>query len=194
MIKRVCIFCGSRKGRRLAYEEAAKRMGTVLAKRGIGVVYGGGSVGLMGVIADSVISEGGEIIGVIPKALVAREVVHTGLTDLHIVGSMHERKALMSRLSDAFIALPGGFGTLEEFCEVLTWAQLGLHKKPCGILNVEGFYDPLLLLFNRAVEEGFVSPEHRMLVLVETEPERLLELLETYTPPFIERYIERNDI
>jgi len=168
-------------------------MAATLAQRGIGVIYGGGRIGLMGIVADSAIAEGGEVIGVIPRSLVAKEVAHEGLTDLRIVGSMHERKALMAKLSDAFIALPGGFGTLEEFSEVLTWAQLGLHQKPCGILNIEGFYNPLLTLFNHAVAEGFVRPEHRLLVIVEQDPERLLESLIRYKPPTLEKWIERDE-
>ncbi len=193
MIRRICIFCGSNSGVRTAYRDTARRMAVTLVQRGIGIVYGGGRIGLMGIIADSAIAEGGEVIGVIPKSLVAREVAHEGLTDLQIVGSMHERKALMAKLSDAFIALPGGFGTLEEFSEVLTWAQLGLHQKPCGILNVEGFYNPLLTLFNHAVVEGFVRPDHRLLVIVERDPERLLELLTRYKPPTLEKWIERDE-
>jgi len=168
-------------------------MGKALVRRGIGLVYGGGSVGLMGVISDTVKKEGGEVIGVIPEALVAKEVAHQGLEDLRIVSSMHERKALMAELSDAFIALPGGYGTLEEYCEVLTWAQLGFHQKPCGILNVEGFYDPLLHLFDRSVTEGFVRPVYRSLVLVEKEPDRLLDMLDSYQPPMLDKWIERDE-
>src|ERR671931_564342 len=146
-MKRICVFCGSNIGLRNVYFAVAQATGVALARRGIGLVYGGGRVGLMGVVADAVLKEGGEVIGVIPEALTTREVAHQGLDDLRVVGSMHERKALMAELANAFIALPGGYGTLEEFCEVLTWAQLGLHRKPCGILNVEGFYDSLLSLF-----------------------------------------------
>jgi uncharacterized protein (TIGR00730 family) len=155
-------------------------MGTELARREIGLVYGGGRVGLMGVLADAALAAGGEVIGIIPEALLAWEVAHANLTDLQVVASMHERKARMADLSDAFVALPGGFGTLEEFCEVLTWSQLGLHRKPCGLVNVDGYYDPLLALLDHAVAERFVRPEHRALVLQATEPEPLLELLAGY--------------
>lgn len=192
-MKRVCVFCGSSKGARPEYEEAARAMGQALARRGIGLVYGGGNVGLMGIIADTTMKAGGEVIGVIPKALFEKEVGHRGVTELRIVGSMHERKALMADLSDAFIAMPGGYGTFEEFCEVLTWAQLGLHQKPCGLLNVENYYAPLLTLFDQAVSEKFVKVEHRVLVLEETDPERLLDLLESYRPPLLDKWIDREE-
>jgi uncharacterized protein (TIGR00730 family) len=165
-------------------------MGTALARRGTELVFGGGRVGLMGVLADAVLAAGGRAIGVIPEALVAKELAHRGLTELRVVGSMHQRKALMAELSDAFIALPGGFGTLEEFCEVLTWAQLGLHAKPCGLLNVAGFYDALLELFDRAVSEQFIPGPHRSLVLVEQDPQRLMDLLAGYRPLQVEKWIE----
>ena len=193
-MKRVCVFCGSRNGTRDQYVAAARRMGEGLARRGIGLVYGGGGIGLMGVLADAAVSAGGDVIGVIPKALMAREVAHRGLPDLRVVASMHERKALMAELADAFVALPGGFGTLEEFCEALTWAQLGIHRKPCGLLNVEGFFDPLLLLFDHAVRERFVSPDHRSLVVVEEDPERLLDALSRWEPPALERWMGREEI
>lgn len=192
-MKRICVFCGSNNGLQAVYSEAAQTMGVVLSRRGIGVVYGGGSVGLMRVVADTVIKEGCEVIGVIPEALAIKEVAHQGLKDLRIVGSMHERKALMAELSDAFIALPGGYGTLEEFCEVLTWAQLGLHRKPCGILNVKGFYDPLLSFLDHAVSEGFVREVHRSLILVEQDPERLLDKLIDYQPPALDKWIDRDE-
>ena len=193
-MKRVCVFCGSRNGTRDQYVAAARRMGEALARRGIGLVYGGGGIGLMGVLADAAVSAGGDVVGVIPEALMAREVAHRGLTDLRVVASMHERKALMAELADAFVALPGGFGTLEEFCESLTWAQLGIHRKPCGLLNVEGFFDPLLLLFDHAVRERFVSPDHRSLVVVEEDPERLLDALSRWEPPALERWMGREEI
>jgi len=193
-MKRVCVFCGSRNGTRDQYVAAARRMGEALARRGIGLVYGGGGIGLMGILADAAVSAGGDVIGVIPEALMAREVAHRGLTDLRVVASMHERKALMAELADAFVALPGGFGTLEEFCESLTWAQLGIHRKPCGLLNVEGFFDPLLLLFDHAVRERFVSPDHRSLVVVEEDPERLLDALSRWEPPALERWMGREEI
>ncbi len=166
-------------------------MGAALAGRGIELVYGGGCVGLMGTIADAVLAAKGTVIGVIPEALVAKEVAHQGLTELRVVRSMHERKALMADLADAFVALPGGFGTMEEFCEVLTWAQLGLHRKPHGLLNVAGFYDPLLAFFDHTVAENFVRPAHRALVVAETEPERLLERLTSVQPPNLDKWIDR---
>src|SRR5512146_155412 len=144
MAKRICVFCGSNTGTRLAYVEAAQRLGVILAERKLGLVYGGGKVGLMGKLADAVLGAGGEVIGVIPQKLMRKEIAHAGLTDLRVVNSMHERKAMMAELSDAFIAMPGGFGTFEEFCEMVTWAQLGVHRKPCGLLNIEGYYDHLL--------------------------------------------------
>lgn len=193
-MKRVCVFCGSRNGTRDQYVGSARRMGEALARRGIGLVYGGGGIGLMGVLADAALSAGGDVIGVIPQALVAREVAHGGLTDLRVVASMHERKALMAELSDAFVALPGGFGTLEEFCEALTWAQLGIHRKPCGLLNVEGFFDPLLSFFDHAVRERFVGPDHRSLVVVEADPERLLDALRHWEPPALERLMGSKEI
>ena len=193
-MKRVCVFCGSRDGTRSQYVAAAGGMGEALARRGIGLVYGGGGIGLMGVLADAALSAGGDVIGVIPESLMAREVAHRGLGDLRVVASMHERKALMAELSDAFVALPGGFGTLEEFCEALTWAQLGIHRKPCGLLNVEGFFDPLLSFFDHAVRERFVSPDHRSLVVVEEDPGRLLDALSRWEPPALERLMGRGEI
>ena len=190
-MKRVCVFCGSNVGIRPIYREAARALGDALARRGTELVFGGGRVGLMGVLADAVLAAGGRAIGVIPQALVARELAHRGLTELRVVDSMHQRKALMAELSDAFIALPGGFGTLEEYCEALTWAQLGLHAKPCGLLNVAGFYDALLELFDHAVSEQFVPGPHRLLVLVEEDPSRLLDLLAGYRPRQVEKWIDR---
>ncbi|MEO6393788.1 MAG: TIGR00730 family Rossman fold protein [Pyrinomonadaceae bacterium] len=182
-MKRICVFCGSNAGVRPDYAAAAREMGSALVQRNIGLVFGGGRVGLMGIIADQVIADGGEAIGVIPADLDKKEIAHSGLTELHVVRSMHERKALMAKLSDGFIALPGGFGTYEEFCEVLTWSQLGFQQKPCALYNVAGFYDPLLALFDHAVAEGFVRPEHRELVLVGNSPGDLIEQLANYTPP-----------
>jgi uncharacterized protein (TIGR00730 family) len=191
-IKRVCVYCGSNSGSRPAYTKAARDLGAFLAQRGLELVYGGGRVGLMGTVADAVLAAGGHVIGVIPESLVAREVGHLGLKDLRVVKSMHERKALMVELSDAFIALPGGFGTLEEFCEVLTWAQLGLHRKPYGLLNVEGFYDSLLSFFDHAVAENFIRAAHRELVITESDPERLLDLLAQAQPPNLDKWIDRD--
>jgi uncharacterized protein (TIGR00730 family) len=192
-MRRVCVFCGSNPGLRPAYVEAAKEMGRSLARRGIGMVYGGGRVGLMGAVADSALAAGGSVIGIIPESLLEKEVAHGRLTELRVVASMHERKAMMADLSDAFIAMPGGYGTFEEFCEVLTWSQLGIHQKPCGLLNVEGYYDKLLALFDHAVAEGFVHAVHRSLVVEATEPDVLLEILENYRWPKVEKWIEREE-
>jgi uncharacterized protein (TIGR00730 family) len=166
-------------------------MGALLAQRKIRLIYGGGRVGLMGTVADAVLAGGGEVTGVIPESLVSKEVAHLGLKDLRVVPSMHERKALMADLADAFIALPGGFGTLEEFAEILTWAQLGLHRKPHGLLNIEGFYDPLLAFFDHAVAENFIRQAHRGLVISETDPERLLAALAAAQPPNLDKWIDR---
>ena len=184
-LRRLCVFCGSSLGATPDYADAARALAGELAVRGIGLVYGGAHVGLMGVVADTCRSFGVEVTGVIPAALVEAEVAHTGLDDLRVVGSMHERKALMAELADGFVALPGGFGTLEEFCEVLTWSQLGLHEvpKPCGLLDVAGFFTPLLALFDGAVEQGFIRPQHRGLVLGAGEPGPLLDALSAWEPP-----------
>jgi len=182
-IRRICVFCGSSLGIDSEYALAASALAEYLTAQKIGIVYGGSNVGLMRIVADTAIRQGGEIIGVIPQSLVAKEVAHAGLSDLRLVGSMHERKALMSSLSDAFIALPGGYGTLEEFCEVLTWSQLGLQKKPCGLLNVRGYYDPLLRMFDHALREGFVKSEHRELVLSAKDPAALVDGLRRANMP-----------
>jgi uncharacterized protein (TIGR00730 family) len=189
MLRRVCVFCGSSLGVHPAYAQAADETGRILAQRGIELVYGGGRVGLMGRIADACLSHGGRVIGVMPKALVEKEIGHQGLTELRVVASMHERKALMADLADAFIAMPGGFGTWEEFCEVLTWSQLGLQRKACALLNVNGYYDPLLRMADQAVEHGFVRDVHRELMLSDTEPERLLDRLTSYTVPLVDKWI-----
>ena len=183
------MFCGSREGSRPAYVEAARRTGREIARRGFGLVYGGGRVGLMGAVADAALEEGGEVVGVITEALISKEIAHAGLTKLHVVGSMHERKMLMADLSDGFVTLPGGYGTLEEFFEVLSWAQLSIHEKPCGLLDVDGFWDPLSALFDQAVTEGFVRPDHRSLALTEGDPSVLLERMERYTPPETRKWI-----
>jgi hypothetical protein len=190
-MKRICVFCGSSPGGRPEYRAAAEEMGAELVRRNIGLVYGGGNVGLMGIIADAVLNAGGEAIGVIPENLMALEVGHKGLTKLHVVRSMHERKALMADLSDAFVAMPGGFGTLEEFCEVLTWSQLGLHAKPCGILNILDYYTALLRMFDHAVQERFLKPENRALVLAGESPAALLQALEAWRPVRVEKWISR---
>jgi uncharacterized protein (TIGR00730 family) len=190
-MKRICVFCGSSAGSQPEYRTCAEQLGAELARRKIGLVYGGGNVGLMGAIADSVLETGGEAVGVIPEHLMSREIGHKRLTKLHIVHSMHERKALMADLSDAFIALPGGFGTLEEFFEVLTWSQLGLHAKPCGIVNVLGYYTPLLAMLDHAVQERFLKPENRVLVLARETPLELLKAFEDWRPVHVEKWLDR---
>jgi uncharacterized protein (TIGR00730 family) len=190
-MRRICVFSGSSSGRREAYGEAAVALGRTLVGRGYGLVYGGARVGLMGAIADAVLAAGGEAIGVIPRALVTREVAHAGLTDLRVVASMHERKAMMSELSDGFVALPGGWGTLEELFEVMTWGQLGLHAKPCGLLNVDGYFDPLLAFLERAVDEQFVRAEYAPLLAVSASPSGLLDRFERFEPPRVTKWIDR---
>ncbi|HVP55433.1 MAG TPA: TIGR00730 family Rossman fold protein [Candidatus Eisenbacteria bacterium] len=187
--RRICVFCGSNLGVDAVYRQAATSLGRLLTARGIELVYGGGDVGLMGVLADATLQYGGRVIGVIPESLVAKEVGHQGVTEMRVVQSMHERKALMSDLSDGFIALPGGFGTFEEFCEVVTWSQLGIHSKPCGLLNVEGYYDPLLGLFDHAVREGFLREENRGIVLEDRDAEGLLEKMAAFVPRPADKWI-----
>ncbi len=189
MIKRVCIFCGSSIGKRPEYMLAAREMGAVLARNGVGVVYGGGRTGLMGAVADAAIAAGGEVIGVIPHGLATRELKHDGLTEQHVVNSMHERKAKMAELADAFAALPGGLGTFEELCEILTWAQLGLHSKACGLLNTSGYFDPLLTLLDHAVEERFVRADDRALLMDAREPGELYAKLAQFKPSERTRWV-----
>ena len=191
-MRRICVFCGSSAGSRPDYRWCAEELGGELARRRIGLVYGGGNVGLMGAIADALLKAGGEAIGVIPEHLMTREIGHKRLTKLHIVGSMHERKALMADLADAFIALPGGFGTLEEFFEVLTWSQLGLHVKPCGIINVLEYYNPLLRMLDHAVEERFLKSQNRALVLAGSTPSELLDALKEWRPMPVEKWLDRS--
>jgi uncharacterized protein (TIGR00730 family) len=193
-VRRVCVFCGSSPGARPAYGRAAEELADLLVADGIAVVYGGGSVGLMGRLADAVLARGGEAIGVIPEALMAREIGHKGLSDLRVVGSMHERKALMAELADAFVALPGGLGTVEELFEIYTWAQLGLHRKPCGLLNVEDFYAGVVAFLAHAVEERFLPEEHRGMLMVEAEPRTLLERLKRFEPGTVQpKWIDRGE-
>jgi uncharacterized protein (TIGR00730 family) len=187
-MRTLCVYAGSNTGADPAYADAARDLATLLAGRGIGVVYGGGNVGLMGVLADAALAAGGEVVGVIPRALLEREVGHTGLTELWVVGSMHERKALMAELSDGFIALPGGIGTLEELIEVYTWSQLGLHAKPCGVLNVRGYYDGLATFLDDAVSAGFLHPKHRAVLSVADDAEMLLELFAAFAPPQVGKW------
>lgn len=189
--RRICVYCGSSEGRRPEYAEAARSLGAFLARRKIGLVYGGGRVGLMGAVAEGALAAGGEVIGVIPEKLRARELAHLGLSELFVVDSMHARKTMMANLSDAFIALPGGWGTLEETFEVTTWAQLNYHLKPVGLLNVGGYYDGLLAFVDHAVEEGFIRGVHRGLVVSATDPEQLLEKLAQVEIPELGRWIEK---
>ena len=192
-IRRICVFCGSNLGTSPAYRAAAVDLGQLLARRGVELVYGGGNVGLMGVLADAVLQAQGRVIGVIPESLMAKEVGHSGLTEMRIVKSMHERKALMADLSDGFIAMPGGFGTFEEFCEVVTWSQLGIHAKPCGLLNIEGYYDPLLALFDLAVCEGFLCEENRRLVREDCDPTRLLQKMQQFHVTTVGKWISGDE-
>jgi uncharacterized protein (TIGR00730 family) len=189
-MERICVYCGSRSGADPAYREAAEAFGRELADRDLGLVFGGGHVGMMGTVADATLAAGGEAHGVIPEQLVEREAAHEHLTELDVVGSMHERKARMVELADGFVALPGGYGTLEELLEVLTWAQLGLHGLPCGILNVAGYFDGLVGFFDHATAEGFVSQTHRGMVTVETDPGTLLDAFETYEAPATRQVVE----
>jgi len=191
VLQRICVFCGSSFGSRPAYREAAETVGRLLCRRGIELVYGGGNVGLMGAMADACLDGGGRVIGVIPQALFDKEVAHLGLTELRVVNSMHERKALMADLSDAFLALPGGYGTWDEFCEVLTWSQLGIQRKACALLNVNGYYDPFLEFADRAVSEGFLRDVNRELMLSDDDPARLLDRLGGYTVPVVDKWIGR---
>lgn len=190
ILHRVCVFCGSNLGGDKVYEQAARTLGRLIGGRGIELVYGGAKVGLMGVIADACLNAGGRVIGVMPSALVDKEIAHGGLTELRVVGSMHERKAAMADLSDAFIAMPGGFGTWEEFCEVLTWSQLGIQRKPCALLNVNGYYDPLIAMADKAVTERFLRRVHRELLLSDDDPGQLLDRLSQYSAPFVDKWLE----
>ena len=192
-MKRACVFCGSSVGAKPIYADAAREMGQLLAAKGIGLVYGGGNVGLMGVIADAALEAGGDVIGVIPHALADREIAHTGLTKLHIVDSMHVRKAMMAELADAFIAMPGGVGTFEEFFEAVTWTQLGLHRKPCGLLNVDGFYTPLVQFINQAVSEGFIRAVHRKVIVDDDDPARLLDALSKVDLPDFPKWVRPDE-
>jgi uncharacterized protein (TIGR00730 family) len=191
---RLCVFCGSSSGLNPAFGGAARTLGREMVSRGLELVFGGGNVGLMGVIADAVLDAGGHAIGVIPDGLVARELAHQRVSALHVVHSMHERKALMADLSDGFIALPGGFGTLEEFCEAVTWTQLGLHAKPCGLLNVDGFYDALLAFLAHARDEEFLRPTHHQIIVADEDPVRLLDRLAAWQPPDVPRWITSDQL
>jgi len=190
-MKSVCVFLGSNPGNKPEYLAAAKATGTELARRGLTTVYGGSNVGLMGALADAALEAGGQVVGIIPESLRKKEIDHNGLTELHVVGSMHERKALMAKRSDAFIALPGGMGTLEELCEILTWAQLGFHKKPCGLLDVDGYYASLGAFFDNAVSQGFVQSAHRSMLLTGATPGALLDQFASYVAPVVNKWIVR---
>jgi uncharacterized protein (TIGR00730 family) len=192
-MKSVCVYCGSSPGRQEAYSDAARDLARSLVDRNIRLVYGGASVGIMGLVADTVLQLGGQAVGVIPEALVRREVAHKRLTELHVTQSMHERKMLMAELSDGFIALPGGIGTLEELFEVWTWAQLGLHKKPCGLLNIAGYFDALTTFLDHAVAEQFVKQPHHSMLLVERDPEALLDRFGSYQPPAVTKWVEEDE-
>ena len=194
-MKSLCIFCGSNAGHQPIYRAEAEKLGRLLAAQGIELIYGGGNVGLMGAVADACLNAGGKVIGVIPEALVGKEVAgrhvdHRELTRLEVVDSMHTRKARMAELSDGFVALPGGFGTFEEFCEILTWGQLGFHVKPMGLLNVNGFYDPLLAMFERAVGDGFLRAENRAMALADTDSARLLDTMRNYRAEPVSKWLK----
>lgn len=192
-LKRICVYCGSSSGNKIYYEEEARYLGRLFVEKGVELVYGGARVGIMGAIADEVLNEGGKVTGVIPQNLVRREVAHNGLMDLRIVDSMHERKAMMSDLSDGFIALPGGLGTLEELFEILTWSQLGLHSKPTGILNIGGYYDRLIGFLDYAVDEGFLKPVNRSLLLIKDNAEDLLDAFKHYQSPVMEKWLRSDE-
>jgi hypothetical protein len=192
-MRSICVYAGSNPGSDPAYAEGARALGGELAERGISLVYGGGKVGLMGVIADTVLAAGGEAIGVMPQALIDREIGHPGLTDLKVVGSMHERKAQMAELADGFVALPGGIGTVEELIEIYTWSQLGIHDKGCGVLNVRGYYDNLAAFLDHAAREGFLRPQHRAALSVEEDPAALLDALAAFQPPQVSKWLELDE-
>jgi uncharacterized protein (TIGR00730 family) len=192
-VKRICVYCGSNRGKSAEFLASARTLAGELVQRDIGLVYGGASVGIMGEIADTVLARGGEVIGVMPQALVDKEVSHTGLTELRVVNSMHERKEIMADLAQGFIALPGGLGTIEEIFEVLTWAQLGFHQKPCALLNVKGYYNRLTQFLDHAVAQGFIAETHREMLLVEENPHSLLEIMASYSAPAVDKWIGRND-
>ena len=188
-LKNICVYLGSNAGRTPVYVEQARGLGRELARRGIGLVYGGSNVGLMGALADATLEAGGRVVGILPERLQAKEVAHLGLTELHIVATMHERKRMMSEMSDGFIALPGGAGTLEEIFETWTWAQLGFHAKPCGLLNIAGYYDKLAAFLDHAAQERFMREEHRAMLMVEPSPAALLDRYAAYQPPTVSKWI-----
>lgn len=192
-MKAICVYCGSSPGRLEVYAGAARALGQALVARDLGLVYGGASIGLMGLIADTVLQLGGRAVGVIPKGLARKEVVHRHLSELHVTQSMHERKTLMAELSDGFIAMPGGIGTFEEIFEIWTWAQLGIHAKPCGLLNVAGYYDALTTFLDHAATEQFLKPDQRSLLMVEQQPQALLDRFASYQPPSVRKWLDADE-
>ncbi len=192
-LRRICVYCGSNPGKLQDYVEAARALGEAMASRGIALVYGGASVGVMGAVADAALAEGAEVIGVIPESLATREVAHAGLSKLHVVHSMHERKSLMADLSDGFIALPGGWGTFEEIFEALTWAQLGFHAKPCGLLNVRGYFDHLAAFLEHAIEQQFVKDAYRPMITLESDADSLLDSFAAYKAPVVKKWIGEDE-
>lgn len=193
-LKAICVYCGSNPGRNADYRAAAVALGQELVARGLKLVYGGAEVGLMGAVADAVLEAGGHVTGIMPQALVEKEIAHKRLSAMHVVSSMHERKRMMADLSDGFVALPGGVGTMEEIFEVWTWAQLGHHDKPCGLLNIAGYYDRLAAFLDHQAAEGFVRAEHRAMLTVEAEPARLLDAFAAYEPPRVAKWVERGEV
>ena len=193
-MKQICVYCGSNMGAREIYRDAARALGNEMARRGIGLVYGGSNIGLMGIVADAVLDAGGSVVGVMPEHLAAKEIAHAHLTELRVVKTMHERKALMADLADGFVALPGGFGTYDEFCEVVTWAQLGLHQKPCAMLNVAGYYDAMIAMFDHATQEGFVRDTHRAMLILSSDTSDLLDQMQNYHAPIVSKWISREDV
>lgn len=187
-LRNICVYCGSNAGGREDYADSAKKLAAELVARDLGLIYGGSSTGIMGVLADAVLEAGGQVRGIMPRALVHKEIAHGGLTELRVTGTMHERKAMMAEMSDGFIALPGGFGTLEEIVEILTWGQLQLHEKPCGLLNVADYYDHLLRFVAHAEEEGFLDPQHKEMLLVANDPSELLDKFESYRAPKVQKW------
>lgn len=193
-IRRICVYCGSSPGRNPAFSLAAENLAETMCERGIGLVYGGAAVGVMGALANAVLKAGGEAIGVIPKSLAVKEVAHAKLTELHVVSSMHDRKAMMAELADGFIALPGGWGTLEEIFEILTWAQLGFHEKPCGLLNIEGYYDGLIGFLDNAIEQRFVREVCRPMLMTASEPAGLLDRFASYKAPKVRKWMAEDEL
>lgn len=192
-LKNICVYCGSNAGNDPVYTRQAQALGRALVKRDLGLVYGGSKVGIMGVVADAVLEAGGRAVGILPEALMQKELAHKGLTELHVVASMHERKTLMAEKADAFVAMPGGIGTLEEIFEVWTWAQLGFHNKPCGLLNVAGYYDKLAGFLDHAAESGFMQPQHRQMLAVQTDPDLLLDGFARYEAPTVSKWIKKGE-